>query len=91
MGAYKVNLSKIAQRDVKKVLKSYPPAQQNKLHKIMGFLTEDPYFRVFGWEQLKHIDCYSYELNKKDRVYFTIDDDFNTVNVLSCLGHYDDH
>ena len=91
METYKVIFSKEAAKDYAKIHKSYPGSQKTKVNKIIGFLYDNPYYDVFGWEHHKYTGRYSYELNKKDRVYFTIDEREKVVNLLSCLGHYDDH
>ncbi len=45
-------------------------------------------------ERLKgygEVDVFSRRMNDKDRLVYIIFEDTETIEILSCVGHYDDH
>lgn len=91
MQTFKLVFSKEANRGIKEIEKSYPGSSKDRLKKILYILCTDPYARIYGWETLKGVpDTYSFELNKKDRIVYQVDDERSVVTVLLVRGHYYD-
>lgn len=92
MGKFRINLSKGAAQDLKKLYKFGRKADISKVQKIFAELEENPREGTGNPEQLKHyeIPTWSRRINKKDRLVYQIFDEEVVVTVLQALGHYND-
>ncbi len=57
-------------------------------------ITSSPRTGLGKPERLKgygEMEAYSRRLNDKDRLVYIIFDETETIEILSCIGHYDDH
>jgi toxin YoeB len=57
-------------------------------------ITSNPRIGIGKPERLKgygELEAFSRRLNNKDRLVYIVFDDTETVEILSCVGHYDDH
>lgn len=92
MGKFRVIISDIAKKDIKKHLKSGSKASINKLEKILIELEAHPHTGIGQPEQLKHklSGKWSRRINQKDRLVYEIKDKEVIVEVLSAIGHYSD-
>jgi toxin YoeB len=54
----------------------------------------EPRFGIGKPERLKHIldnvEIYSRRINEKDRIVYTIYEENEMIEVMSCIGHYSD-
>lgn len=88
---YTLIMSPRAMADLQKIKKSGDKANLKKLKKIFEELREHPLTGIGSPEQLKYREnTYSRRLSKKDRVIYSIHNDFVEVHILQMLGHYDD-
>jgi toxin YoeB len=92
MGKFRIEITDIAKIHIEKHYKSGDQASIKKIEKIFIDLAENPYIGVGKPEQLKGnlSGFWSRMINKKDRLIYSINEDFVVVDVISAMGHYDD-
>lgn len=92
MGKFRVEIIPEARLEIAKHLKSGNQASIKKLAKILEELTEKPFEGVGKPEALKHkfSGFWSREINKKDRIIYSVEEEIVTVVVISAMGHYSD-
>jgi toxin YoeB len=92
MGKFRVIISGEAQKDIKNHVKSGDKAAINKIKKILIELELHPETGTGSPEQLKYNlkDFWSWRINRKDRMIYSISENTATVEILSALGHYSD-
>ncbi len=92
MGKFRVEIIPEAKIEISKHLKSGNQASIKKLGKILEELTEKPFEGIGKPEALKHkfSGFWSREINKKDRIIYSVEEEIVTVVVISAMGHYSD-
>lgn len=92
MGKFRIKVTKIAQKDIEKHLKSGNKVSIRAIDKILEDLLENPYEGYGNPEALKYeySGYWSRKINQKDRLIYRVDDDIVTVFVISAMGHYSD-
>ncbi len=88
---FRVKILKVAQDHIK-IMKKNCPTDYERFMRIYRDLQEHPTYGIGTPKRLHGKGKkWSREINKKDRVVYTIDYNIITVEVLSARGHYDDH
>lgn len=92
MGKFRIKVTKIAQKDIEKHLKSENKVSIRAIDKILKDLLENPYEGYGNPEALKYeySGYWSRKINQKDRLIYRVDEDIVTVFVISAMGHYSD-
>ena len=92
MGKFRVEIISEAQIEIAKHVKSGNQASIKKIAKILEELTENPFEGVGKPEALKYqfSGFWSREINKKDRLIYSVEEEIVTVVVISAMGHYTD-
>ncbi|WP_396211904.1 Txe/YoeB family addiction module toxin [Flavobacterium sp.] len=92
MGKFRIKVTKIAQKDIEKHLKSGNKVSIRAIDKILEDLLENPYEGYGNPEALKYeySGYWSRKINQKDRLIYRVDEDIVTVFVISAMGHYSD-
>jgi toxin YoeB len=92
MGKYSIKITKNAQKDLEKILKSGDNAAIVKVQKIVEELKETPKLGIGNPEELKGnlLGYWSRRINKKDRIICEIDENEVSIMIISALGHYSD-
>lgn len=92
MGKFRIKVTKIAQKDIEKHLKSGNKVSIRAIDKILEDLLENPYEGYGNPEALKYeyFGYWSRKINQKDRLIYRVDEDIVTVFVISAMGHYSD-
>ena len=92
MGKFRIKVTKIAQKDIEKHLKSGNKVSISAINKILEDLLENPYEGYGNPEALKYeySGYWSRKINQKDRLIYRVDEDIVTVFVISAMGHYSD-
>ena len=92
MGKFRLKVTKIAQKDIEKHLKSGNKVSIRAIDKILEDLLQNPYEGYGNPEALKYeySGYWSRKINQKDRLIYRIDEDIVTVFVISAMGHYSD-
>ena len=92
MGKFRLKVTKIAQKDIEKHLKSGNKVSISAINKILEDLLENPYEGYGNPEALKYeySGYWSRKINQKDRLIYRVDEDIVTVFVISAMGHYSD-
>ncbi len=92
MGKFRVEVTKIALKDIENHKKSGNIASIKKIVVILSELEKDPFTGTGNPEPLKHeLDGYwSRRINRKDRLVYRVDHAIVTVFVVSAMGHYSD-
>ena len=88
-----IKLTKEAERDYKKLIKSGKKSILKRLAQIFDELEVTPREVIGRPERLKHFgekEVWSREIDKKNRIVYIIKDEELVVLVISVLGHYDD-
>jgi toxin YoeB len=90
MGKFRIKVTKIAQKDIEKHLKSGNKVSIRAIDKILEDLLENPYEGYGNPEALKYeySGYWSRKINQKDRLIYRVDEDIVTVFVISAMGHY---
>ena len=89
---YTLAFSENALADIKTHKKSGDKAVLKKIEKLLNELMEHPTTGTGQPEQLKHnlTGLHSRRINQKHRLVYSIDDQIDTVNILSAWAHYGD-
>ena len=92
MGKFRLKVTKIAQKDIEKHLKSGNKVSIRAIDKILEDLLQNPYEGYGNPEALKYeySGYWSRKINQKDRLIYRVDEDIVTVFVISAMGHYSD-
>lgn len=92
MGKFRVEVTKVAKKDIENHLKSGDKISINAIAKILIELTETPFNGAGKPEALKHeySGYWSRRINQKDRLIYRVEESIITVFVISALGHYSD-
>ena len=87
---YEIEFSKEAAKHVLLLRKSSPQLFK-KLERLLDELKEHPYTGTGHPEQLKYLQgVWSRQLDKKNRIRYTVNETTIVVFVISFWGHYDD-
>jgi toxin YoeB len=92
MGKFRVEVTKIANKDIEKYKKSGNKIAIDNIAKILIALGENPYEGFGNPKQLKYeySGFWSRRINQKDRLIYKIEEEIVTVFVVSAMGHYSD-
>jgi toxin YoeB len=92
MGKFRVEITELAKKQITKHFKSGNQASIKKITIILQELSETPYTGVGKPEALKEnlTGFWSRQINTKDRLIYTVNDDLVIVDVISVMGHYSD-
>jgi toxin YoeB len=92
MGKFRVEITDLAKKQIGQHLKSGNQASIKKIARILQELSETPYKGVGKPEALKEnlSGFWSRQINSKDRLIYTVNDDLVVVDVISAMGHYSD-
>lgn len=92
MGKFRVEVTKIANKEIEKHKKSGNKTSINNIAKILSELSENPEQGFGNPEQLKYeySGLWSRRINQKDRLVDRIEEEIVTVFVISAMGHYSD-
>jgi len=89
---YTLHITKQAKKDIAYLKKNGEKAAIKKIEKLLIELMEHPKTGTGHVEQLKgeRSGEWSRQIDKKNRLIYTIDDDIVTVEVISAKGHCGD-
>jgi toxin YoeB len=92
MGKYKIALSDRAKEHLSDWKKSGQLIVLRKIERIFIELSHNPYKGIGSPEKLKYkmTECWSRQINKKDRIIYQVNDEEVTVFIVSAKGHYAD-
>lgn len=92
MGKFRIEITELAKKQIVKHVKSGNQASIKKIKVILQELSETPYTGVGKPEALKEnlSGFWSRQINTKDRLIYTVNDDLVIVDVISAMGHYSD-
>jgi toxin YoeB len=92
MGKFRVEITELGKKQIAQHLKSGNQASIKKIVIILQELSETPYTGVGKPEALKEnlTGFWSRQINQKDRLIYTVNDDLVIVDVISAMGHYSD-
>jgi toxin YoeB len=90
MGKFRVEITELAKKQIAKHLKSGNQASIKKIVLILKELSENPYAGTGKPEALKEnlTGFWSRQINQKDRLIYTVNDNLVVVDVISAMGHY---
>lgn len=91
MGKFRLEIKKVAKKDIAKHYKSGSKTSIKKLEIILKELANTPYQGTGKPEALKHqlTGYWSRRINKKDRLIYKVHEEKVTVIILSAIGHYE--
>jgi toxin YoeB len=92
MGKYKIALSDRAKDHLSDWKKSGQLIALRKIERIFIELSNTPYSGIGSPEHLKYklTECWSRQINKKDRIIYQVQNEEVTVFIISAKGHYAD-
>lgn len=92
MGKFRLEITELAKKQIAKHIKSGNKASIKKIEKILFELSETPHQGVGKPEALKEAlsGFWSRQINEKDRLIYSVNDDLVLVDVVSAMGHYSD-
>lgn len=92
MGKFRVEITELAKKQIAKHLKSGNKSSIKKIATILRELSETPYSGEGKPEPLNQnlLGFWSRQINAKDRLIYTVNDDLVIVDVISAMGHYSD-
>ena len=92
MGKFRIEIEPSASLDLAKHKKAGNQSTIKKTAKILLELTETPFEGTGKPEPLKYqlSGFWSWEINKKDRLIYRVEEDVVTVFIISAMGHYSD-
>jgi toxin YoeB len=92
MGKFKVIVNPVAERHIKKHLKTGDKKTINNIAKILIELENTPFEGIGKPEALKYelTGFWSRRINQKDRIVYYLENNIVTVFVISAMGHYSD-
>ena len=83
---YKIVLHGRAKKDIEKVKQS---ALFEKLTSLVEALKEAPYAPPFEKLKGNRKEYFSRRINKQHRLVYNVNDETNTITILSCWSHYE--
>jgi len=92
MGKYKIALSDRAKIHLSEWRKSGQLIALRKIERIFIELSNTPFSGIGSPEPLKYkfTECWSRQIDKKNRIIYQVNDKVVTIFVLSVKGHYGD-
>jgi toxin YoeB len=92
MGKYKVALSDRAKLHLIEWKKTGQLIALKRIERIFIELSDSPYHGIGSPEPLKFnlTDCWSRQIDKKNRIIYQVNNEIVTVFVISVKGHYGD-
>lgn len=92
MGKYKIALTDRAKDHLSDWKKSGQLIALKKIERIFIELSNTPYSGIGSPEQLKYklAECWSRQIDKKNRIIYQVNDEEVTVFIVSAKGHYAD-
>jgi toxin YoeB len=92
MGQYSLDLTDRAKKDLRDLKKAGSKTVAKRINRIFEELGETPYLGIGNPEPLKHewSGYWSREIDKKNRIVYSVNDTEITVLVVSAKGHYGD-
>jgi len=92
MGKYKIALSDRAKDHLSEWKKSGQLIALKKIERIFNELSNTPYNGIGSPEPLKYnlTECWSRQIDKKNRIIYQVSDEVVTVFIISVKGHYGD-
>ena len=90
MGKYKIALSDRAKDHLSEWKKSGQLIALKKIERIFNELSNTPYNGIGSPEPLKYnlTECWSRQIDKKNRIIYQVSDEVVTVFIISVKGHY---
>ena len=90
--SYVLEFTKVALADIEKHKKAGNKAVLKKIARLLNEIKEDPADGTGRVELMKYglSGKFSRRINHMHRLVYTIEEDLNTVQVLSLWGHYGD-
>ena len=90
--SYILEFTKVALADIEKHKKAGNKAVLKKIARLLNEIKEDPADGTGRVELMKYglSGKFSRRINHMHRLVYTIEEDLNTVQVLSLWGHYGD-
>lgn len=92
MGKYKIALSNQAKIHLSEWKKSGQKIVLKKIERIFIELSMTPFSGIGSPEPLKYnlTDCWSRQIDKKNRIVYQVNEEVVTVFVITAKGHYED-
>jgi len=92
VGKYKIALTDRAKVHLSEWKKSGQLKALRKIERIFIELSNTPYTGIGSPEPLKHnlTECWSRQIDKKNRIIYQVIDKVVTVFIISVKGHYGD-
>ena len=92
MGKYKIALSDRSKDHLSDWKKSGQIISQRKIERIFQELSNTPFVGLGSPEPLKYnfTDCWSRQIDKKNRIIYQVNTEIDTVFIISVKGHYFD-
>ncbi|MDP2334985.1 MAG: Txe/YoeB family addiction module toxin [Bacteroidota bacterium] len=92
MGKYKIALSDRAKIHLSEWRKSGQLIALRKIERIFIELSNTPFSGIGSPESLKYkfTECWSRQIDKKNRIIYQVNDEVISVFVISAKGHYGD-
>ena len=92
MGKYQIALSDRAKGHLSEWKKSGQVIALRKIERIFLELSNTPFSGIGNPERLKYnlTECWSRQIDKKNRIIYQVDDQVVTVFIVSAKGHYND-
>lgn len=92
MGKYKIAITDRAKEHLSEWKKSGQLKALRKIQRIFIELSDTPYSGVGSPEPLKYslTECWSRQIDKKNRILYQVNNDIVTVFIISVKGHYGD-
>lgn len=90
MGKYIIEVSDEAKRHLAAIYKSGDRKSIKRVERIFEELSESPYVGIGQPEALKHnlSGLWSRQINEKDRIVYSVEEENVIVNVIAAKGHY---
>ena len=92
MGKYKIALSDRARIHLSDWKRSGQLTSLRKIEKIFNDLSNTPFTGIGSPEPLKYklSECWSRQIDKKNRIIYLVNPESDTVFIISVKGHYGD-
>ncbi|MDO8952510.1 MAG: Txe/YoeB family addiction module toxin [Draconibacterium sp.] len=92
MGKYKIALSDRAKDHLSDWKRSGQLLSVRKIERIFQELSNTPFAGIGSPEPLKYklTECWSRQIDKKNRIIYQVNIEIDTVFIISVKGHYSD-
>jgi toxin YoeB len=92
VGKYKIALTDRAKDHLSDWKKSGQLIALRKIERILIELSNTPFFGIGSPEPLKYkfSECWSRQIDKKNRIIYQVNVEIDTVFIISVKGHYSD-